>query len=259
MNSLTRLLTSVVNASRRPALRRRLGHTVVEEIDGVAVVVSPEVFNPRVFRCGALLARAVAALEPPGTGAERALDMGTGSGIGAIFAARRGYRVVAVDVNPHAVRCARANALLHGLEERIEVRHGDLFTPVAGERFDLVLFNPPFFDGAPRGDLDAAWRSADAIQRFVAGLPKVLAPGGRGLVLLSTDGEAEGRFFAHAAELRVEPLSRRDYGNEVLTVFVTRLAAGEPASAARRHSPAASPARAAPEISGRAPIAARPS
>ena len=95
-----------------------------------------------------------------------ALDMGTGSGVGAIFAARRGYRVVAVDINPQAVRCARINTLLNRLEERIEVRRGDLFEPVRGERFDLVLFNPPFFVGEPRSDLDRAWRGREVLERF---------------------------------------------------------------------------------------------
>ncbi|HVT59851.1 MAG TPA: methyltransferase [Thermoanaerobaculia bacterium] len=237
MNALTRLLTAVANASRRPALRRRLGRMVVEEIEGVSLVVLPQVFNPRVFRSGTLLARTVAALERPPASAARALDLGTGSGVGAIFAARRGYRVVAVDVNPHAVRCARANALLQGLEERIEVRQGDLFAPVAGERFDLVLFNPPFFRGAPGDDLDAAWRSPDAIERFVAGLPAVLAPGGRGLVLLSTDGGADRRLLARTgsgAGLLVEPLLSRDLGNEVLTVFAARLEPDAPPAAAER-------------------------
>ena len=61
-----------------------------------------------------------------------------------------GYHVTAVDINPDAVRCARINALQHHLETCIEVRQGDLFEPVQGERFDLVLFNPPFFRGQPR-------------------------------------------------------------------------------------------------------------
>src|SRR5258708_40043817 len=87
-------------------------------------------------------------LADPGLGA-RALDMGTGSGVGAVFAARRGFQVVGVDLNPDAVRCARANVLLNGLEERIEIRHGAPFEPVSGERFDLVLWNPPFFRGKP--------------------------------------------------------------------------------------------------------------
>ena len=239
---LTRALAAAAYGCWRPLLRRRLGRTVLERIDGVPLLVLPEVFNPRVFRTGAWLARAVAALPPaeeaaPGAGAgaaPRALDMGTGSGIGAVFAALRGYRVTAVDVNPHAVRCARINALLNGLEERIEVREGDLFSAVAGQRFDLVLFNPPFFRGAPRDPLDAAWRSQDVIERFAAGLPAALAPGGRALLLLSSAGGADRALAAHAPPgLRLEPLSSRGYASEAITIFTAwRSGEGHTGSAA---------------------------
>jgi HemK-related putative methylase len=230
MGSFAGLLSAAAYRCWRPVVRRRLGRTVLEWVDGVPVVVLPEVFNPKVFRTGAWLARAVAglpALSPESApasgrslGAPRALDMGTGSGIGAVFAARRGYRVTAVDVNPHAVRCARLNSALNGLEERIEVRQGDLFAAVAGERFDLVLFNPPFFRGAPRGPLDAAWRSQDVIERFAAGLPAALAPGGRALLLLSSAGGADGVMAAHAPPgLRLTVLSRRGFAGETITLF----------------------------------------
>jgi release factor glutamine methyltransferase len=150
--------------------------------------------------------------------------MGTGSGIGAIFAARRGYRVVAVDLNPEAVRCARINALLNGLEDRIEVRAGDLFEPVRGERFDLILFNPPFFRGRPSGLFDLAWRGVDILERFAAGLPACLAPGGRALILLSTDGDAGGMLRALAAEgLVVGIEARRHFGNEIMTIYSARM------------------------------------
>jgi release factor glutamine methyltransferase len=203
---------------------------VVERIDGVELVVLPEVFNPAVFRTGALLARAVASLPeaaPPAAGG-RALDLGTGSGVGAVFAARRGWRVVATDVNPRAVRCARVNALVHGLEGRVEVREGDLFAPVAGERFDLVLFNPPYFRGAPRDRLDRAWRSRDVPERFAAGLGTALAPGGRALVVLSTDGEGDALLAALAGRgLRAAPAARRAFANEVVTVWAVT-GGGEP-------------------------------
>lgn len=223
MNAVTRLLTRVGHGFWRPWLRRRLGRAVVERVEGVPLLVLPEVFNPAVFRSGAFLARTVAhaaELAPAGPEPGRALDMGTGSGVGAVFAARRGYRVMAVDVNPHAVRCARINALMNRLEERIEVRRGDLFQPVEGERFDLVLFNPPFFLGEPRSALDRAWRSSDVLERFAAGLPSALVPGGRALVVLSTDGAGE----VLLAGLRqggfiVRALARRGYGNEELTAY----------------------------------------
>jgi release factor glutamine methyltransferase len=146
--------------------------------------------------------------------------MGTGSGVGAVAAARLGAGVVAVDINPHAVRCARINALLNHVEDRVEVRQGDLFAAVAGERFDLVLFNPPYFRGTPRHILDAAWRSEDVAERFAAALPRHLTPGGRALLLLSTDGDAPAFLAALAgAGCTTAVVRRHERLNEVLTVF----------------------------------------
>lgn len=74
-----------------------------------------------------------------------ALDLGTGCGIVALHLARAGYgRVVATDISERALKLARANAQLNGCAELIEFRHGDMFAPVAGEQFDLILSNPPF-------------------------------------------------------------------------------------------------------------------
>ena len=228
MNAATRWVSSLGYAVWRPLLRRRLGRVALEEIDGVPLVVLPEVFNPAVFRTGTLLARAVAAWIPPqGARPEeiRVLDLGTGSGVGALFAARRGFRAVAVDVNPQAVRCARINALLHHLEERIEPRQGDLFAPVGGERFDLVLFNPPFFRGEPAGALDRAWRGTDVLERFAAGLAGALAEGGTALLCLSTDGDGEALLAALRRQgFGSETAARRDWGNEVVTVHAVRRA-----------------------------------
>jgi len=218
MNAFGQRLSLLGNSLQRPFLRRRLGKVVLEHVDGVPLIVLPEVFNPVVFRTGALLGRTVAAL-PAAAPGSRALDLGTGSGVGAVFAARRGYQVVAADVNPEAVRCVRLNALLNGLEDRIEARRGDLFVPVAGEAFDLILFNPPFFRGAPRDALDHAWRGTDVLERFAAGLPAALAPGGTLLLLLSTDGDGD-TLLALLRDLgfTLDTAAERDFGNEVVTI-----------------------------------------
>jgi HemK-related putative methylase len=223
-DTLPRRLIRLGYHLQRPLLRRRLGRVVLEELDGVPLVVLPEVFNGVLFRTGTLLARTVAGSPHAEPGpAARALDLGTGSGIGAVFAARRGFEVVATDINPEAVRCARLNAILNRLEDRIEVRQGDLFASVAGETFDLVLFNPPFFAGVPRDSLDHAWRSTDVLERAAAGLPAALAPGGTALVVLSSDGEGTRLLAALQAEgLAVETAARRDFGNEIVTVHAVR-------------------------------------
>lgn len=222
---LSHRLSLLGNSLRRPFLRRRLGKVVLEHVDGIPIIVLPEVFNPVVFRTGALLGRTIASSPlAAGSPVSRALDLGTGSGVGAVFAARRGHRVVAVDVNPEAVRCVRLNALLNGLEDRIEARRGDLFGPVAGEAFDLILFNPPFFRGTPRNALDHAWRGNDVLERFAAGLPAALAPGGTLLLLLSTDGDGDTLLaLLRNLGFTLETAARRDFGNEVVTVHAARL------------------------------------
>jgi len=151
------------------------------------------------------------------------LDMGTGSGLGAIVAARWADRVTAIDINPEAVRCARINALLNHVDDRVEVIEGDLFAPIGDRRFDVVLFNPPFFRGAPRSALDRAWRSSDVVERFAAGLRRHLTPRGYALVILSTDGDTENFLNAFRANgFALESVAQRDVIVEVLTIYRLR-------------------------------------
>src|SRR5207249_4314333 len=79
------------------------------------------------------------AREPVGS----VLDVGTGNGLQALLAARHADQVVAVDISPRALRFGRFNALLNGIEN-VEFREGNLFDPVEGERFDLIVCNPPY-------------------------------------------------------------------------------------------------------------------
>jgi HemK-related putative methylase len=222
MHALLKPIVLAWCAARHPLLKRRYRRLVLEEIDGVPLLILPEVFNPVLLRTGKFLARVLNSIPLP-PDANQVLDMGTGSGVGAIFAARRGARVVAVDINPEAVRCARLNAMLNQLEHRIDVRHGDLMAPLepqSGDTFDLVLFNPPYYRGAPRDHLDFAWRGQDVFERFAAGLHSVLKPQGRAVVIFSSDGAwDEARGALEAQGFRVHPLEQVHYVNEAVTAY----------------------------------------
>ncbi|HWO23153.1 MAG TPA: peptide chain release factor N(5)-glutamine methyltransferase [Kofleriaceae bacterium] len=76
----------------------------------------------------------------------RVLDLCTGSGAIAISLAKElpAAQVVATEVSPEAAAIARRNAERNAVAERVEIRAGDLFAPVAGERFDLIVANPPY-------------------------------------------------------------------------------------------------------------------
>jgi release factor glutamine methyltransferase len=214
---IAKLLGKVIALSYRLTGKDRYDDFRVERVHGAPFIVMPSVFNPKVPRTGEFLA---AQLDSRLVGREaEVLDMGTGSGVCAVIAARYARRVVAVDINPEAVRCASINAMLNHVEHKIDIRHGDLFAPVK-ERFDVVLFNPPFLLGTPRDDRDRAWRSNDVAERFAAGLDAHLKPDGFALVLLSTFGDAsvfleEFRKRGYAISL----LARRRFVNEALAVF----------------------------------------
>lgn len=217
MNFLTRVLARAYLAVRYRLVDRRYRRLVLENVQGVPFLVLPDVFNPVLFRTGPFLVEAL--LAQPRMG-ETCLDLGTGSGIGAVFAARQGYRVVGVDINPEAVRCARLNAVLNRVEDRVTIRLGDVFAPVAAERFDVVLFNPPFYRGQPRDALDHAWRGVDVFERFAVGLRAALTSTGYALIVLSTDGEGEALLTALRANGHApHPIAQRDLWNEVLTVY----------------------------------------
>ena len=85
---------------------------------------------------------------------KKVLDVGTGSGLLALFAARQGASVTAVDINPAAVEAARHNAAANGLV--ITVVESDLFSSLPAQTFDIVLINPPYYPAQP---CDAAARA----------------------------------------------------------------------------------------------------
>src|SRR5579862_7657236 len=215
---IARLLGKALALSYRLTGKDRYDDFRMERVHGALFVVIPSVFNPKTPRSGEFLAAQLdPRLVPPDA---EVLDMGTGSGVCAIFAARHARRVVAVDINPEAVRCASINAQINELDHRLEVRQGDLFEPVAGERFDLVLFNPPFLRGVPRDHRDRAWRSTDVPERFAADLPGHLETGGTALVVLSTFGGSQcfvDAFHRHGLEVSV--VDERCFINERVTIL----------------------------------------
>jgi HemK-related putative methylase len=212
-----KLLGRLLHRYYRLIGRTRTDRAVLEKVDGMTLLVLPGVFNPLRMRTGAFFA---GLLNEPLTRDLEVLDLGTGSGICALSAARFARHVVAVDINATAARCACINASIQHLDARIEVLHGDLFEPVTARRFDLILFNPPFLRGQPANDYDRAWRSTDIADRFAAGLNQHLNPHGCALLLLSSFGSAT-EFLDPLIQRGHEilPVVTRRYFNETVTVF----------------------------------------
>lgn len=118
---------------------------------------------------------------------KRVLEMGCGSGIIALHCAKAGAEVTAVDADPKAVVCARANAERNGLE--LDVIVSDLFLDVDGE-FDVIIFNPPYLPDGIGGGIERSWAGGEdgvrVLERFLKDAPAHLASGGCIYVLLSS-------------------------------------------------------------------------
>ncbi len=114
-----------------------------------------------------------------------ALDLGAGCGVQALHASRHCDHVTATDISARALAFTRFNAALAGLPEaRLDTRAGSMLEPVAGERFDLVVSNPPFVitprvPGVPEYEYRDGGQAGDTLVRdLVERVGDVLEPGG---------------------------------------------------------------------------------
>jgi len=121
-----------------------------------------------------------------------AFDIGTGTGVLAAVLARRGIeRVVATDLEPRALACARANIQQLGLSERVEVVHTDLFPE---GRASLVVCNPPWIPARPSSPMENGIYDPESrmLRGFLGSLPGHLESGGEGWLILSDLAEHLG-------------------------------------------------------------------
>lgn len=120
----------------------------------------------------------------PRTAVGRALDLGTGCGVQALHLGTHADSVVATDISTRALRHAATTAALSG--QAWDLRPGSLLEPVAGERFDLIVANPPFVvsPGGSGYDYRDSGLAGDGVSRtLVSSLPDHLAPGGTAQLL----------------------------------------------------------------------------
>lgn len=170
---------------RRWALRH-IRRERVFECAGLRLTVPPGVFHPGVFFSTPIF---VSFLQNIDFQEKNVLDVGTGSGLLALFAARRGGSVTALDIHPLAVETARRNATANGLSLRTV--ESDLLDALPSQpAFELVLINPPYYPQTPRTAAEHAFFAGEGLEYFeklFTQLPSRLRPGARVWMMLSED------------------------------------------------------------------------
>jgi len=152
------------------------------------------------------------------------VDVGTGSGAIAVAIAAHEHevRVIGTDSSRDALAVARANALSNGVADRVEFRHGDLLAPIT-ERVDIVCANLPYLPDAsverwvgersslafePRVAVVAGLEGLSVIERCVAGLPRVMSPGGA--AFFECDPPQVAAITAMLERIGLRPRTERD-------------------------------------------------
>lgn len=171
---------------------------------------------------------------PAGAEQPLAFDLGTGTGVLAAVLARRGARVVATDINPRAVTCARANMRRLGLADRVRVAEADLWP---SGRADLIVCNPPWLPAEPTSAMELGIydRGSDVLRRFLDGLPAHLTETGEAWLVLSDLAERLGLRTRAELLARIAAAGLRVAGRDDTTPRHPRASdTADPLHAARR-------------------------
>jgi release factor glutamine methyltransferase len=167
--------------------------TTVARVAGFRLTVRPTVFHPRYFLTSEFFANFLSGIDLVG---KRVADVGTGSGILALAAARAGAAsVVALDINPNAAMAAAENAHANGFGHTLIALSSNLLSALTPHPvFDVILSSPPSFAGEPRDLADRAWHAGpdyrDIAMLFIQARER-LAPGGCMYVLFSSDSDLD--------------------------------------------------------------------
>jgi len=215
---------------RRADLRVPVAQLVgSKEFWSLPLLVTPDVLTPRPET--ETLIEAALELAPQRDAELQILDIGTGSGAVALALAseRPKARVTATDVSRAALTVARANAERLELAGRVRFLEGSLFEPVAGERFDLVVSNPPYLSNAagathapelahePREALFAAEQGFAVLRALAQGVAARLLPGGAAAFEVSPEQADRVAGWCREAGL-LDVAQRRDLGRRVRVV-----------------------------------------
>jgi len=182
------------------------------------LLIIPGVFHPGLFFSSRILADFISELDLTG---RKFLDLGCGSGLVGMVAARKGAIVTATDISATAIACAKDNAIINRLS--LETMRTDLFDGLQGRHFDVIAVNPPYFPKDARNDAERAWYAGvnyEYFKKFFSQLPRTNDQGTAVYMILSEDCDLKNIFaLARQAGFQLQSLNEYRRAGEILTLF----------------------------------------
>ncbi len=185
---------------------------------GLDLTIMPGVFHPGFFFSTKILLNYVNKFNLRG---KKLLEIGAGSGLISLEAARKGAQVTASDISETAVKNIRENALRNGISMRI--LQSDLFENVPVEHFDWMVINPPFYPKNPVRESEYAWYCGENLRffhRFFEEIKTYLKPGTQTCMILSEDCDVPGiQAIAQAAGFGIKVVDQKKVWGEKNWIF----------------------------------------
>ena len=176
---------AIVNRTWKPVVQWYLRKPRRYAWRAITVNVPPGIFHPGFFFSTKQLLNF---LEPLPLQGKTFLEIGSGSGIVSIFAAKKGAIVTCCDISPRAVETTIANAKANKV--RLEAMTSDLFENIPSKKFGLIVVNPPYYKKDPATTEEHAWyagKELDYFSRFFRDAKSFPASGGNVIMVLSDE------------------------------------------------------------------------
>ncbi len=142
----------IVSKTYKPALTRYLSKTRNYSLAGIELEISPGIFHPGFFFSTKLLLNHIRKKDLHN---KAVLELGAGSGLLSIYAAKQGAEVFASDISPEAIACLARNRNRNNVS--FEIIQSDLFDRITKRKIDLILINPPYYKKKPGSYKEYAW------------------------------------------------------------------------------------------------------
>ena len=155
-------LKHIVAHTYKPLLERYLSKKRVYRYADIRLEIPPEVFHPGFFSSTKLLLETIKSIPLAN---KRFLELGAGSGLISIYAAKSGAAVTASDINSIAIKWLHINCVQNNVDPVII--QSDLFTAIPPQAFDIIAINPPYYKKQPRTEADHAWYCGENGEYFI--------------------------------------------------------------------------------------------
>lgn len=182
---MKKILKYLTGKIYKPLLSKYLSKNRVYTYKDIRLIIPPSVFHPRFFFSTKILLKYISQLDLQ---QKSFLELGAGSGLISIYAAKENANVTATDINPVAIEYLKKNQACNNVT--LNIIFSDLFQSIPPQSFDVIAINPPYYKKSPKSDAEHAWycgENGEYFQKLFSSLKQYIHSESLVLMILSED------------------------------------------------------------------------